>query len=393
MKLKQRPEDFQVEELTGVVPGTQGQFALYRLEKRGWTTPDALQAIRRRWKLEQARLSYGGLKDRHARTVQYFTIFHGPQRKLTHSGIHVDYLGRVAAPYTSRAVRANRFAITIRSLSQAECAKAESNLEEVRQHGVPNYFDDQRFGSVGPAGGFVARLLIFGQYEDALRLALTGAYEHDRAAQRQEKSILREHWGEWAFCKERLRRSHARSLVDYLVSHPTDFRGAIQRLRPELPGLFLSAYQSHLWNRMLACWLTEHVPPEELVEVPLRLGKVPMHRRLNGHAYGALNTLRLPLPSPRQKIEPGDARAALVEHILHEEGLRLDQLKLRGLRRMFFSRGERAALAMPSGIQYGNGDDEMHPGRRKLVMHCELPPGSYATLIVKRITRSIPLSV
>src|SRR6516165_5922719 len=107
MKIKQQPEDFQVEELTDVTPAAAGPFALYRLEKRGWTTPDALQAIRRRWKLEQARLSYGGLKDRHARTVQYFTIFHGPQRKLTHSGIHVDYLGRVAAPYTSRAVRAN----------------------------------------------------------------------------------------------------------------------------------------------------------------------------------------------------------------------------------------------------------------------------------------------
>src|SRR2546430_397931 len=48
MKLKQEPHDFQVEELTDVTPGEGGAFALYRLEKTGWTTPDALSAIRRR---------------------------------------------------------------------------------------------------------------------------------------------------------------------------------------------------------------------------------------------------------------------------------------------------------------------------------------------------------
>jgi tRNA pseudouridine13 synthase len=68
MKLKQLPDDFQVEELTELVPGDQGSFAFYRLDKKGWTTLDALQAVRRRWHLDWQRLSYGGLKDRHALT-------------------------------------------------------------------------------------------------------------------------------------------------------------------------------------------------------------------------------------------------------------------------------------------------------------------------------------
>src|SRR5262245_54377090 len=97
MKLKQSPEDFRVEELTDVQPGEGGNFAFYRLEKRGWTTLDAVQAIRRRWKLDQRRLSFGGLKDRHAHTVQYLTIFHGPRRRLTHHEISVEYLGQVSA--------------------------------------------------------------------------------------------------------------------------------------------------------------------------------------------------------------------------------------------------------------------------------------------------------
>src|ERR671933_272617 len=109
MKLRQHPDDFRVEEVTAVRPGQQGAHALYRLEKCGWSTPDALAALRRRWKVDPRRLSYGGLKDRHARTVQYLTVFHGPRRNLTHHGVTVTYLGQVAAPYTSRDIACNRF--------------------------------------------------------------------------------------------------------------------------------------------------------------------------------------------------------------------------------------------------------------------------------------------
>src|SRR5438270_211844 len=47
MKLKQSPDDFVVEERTDVAPGADGAFALYRLDKVGWTTPDAVAAVRR----------------------------------------------------------------------------------------------------------------------------------------------------------------------------------------------------------------------------------------------------------------------------------------------------------------------------------------------------------
>src|SRR5436305_2099355 len=100
MILKQTPEDFQVVELTDFQAG-EGPFALYRLEKSGWTTPDALQAIRRRWQLDRRRLSYGGMKDRHAQTIQHFTIFHGPKRRMTHQGFTVTYLGQAAEPFVA----------------------------------------------------------------------------------------------------------------------------------------------------------------------------------------------------------------------------------------------------------------------------------------------------
>src|SRR5437879_1710787 len=102
MKLKQQPADFQVEELTDVVSGERGDFSFYRLEKQTWTTLDAISAVRRRWHLGRSDVSYGGLKDRHAKTVQYLTIFNGPQRDLQHHTVTLKYLGQVERNYTSQ---------------------------------------------------------------------------------------------------------------------------------------------------------------------------------------------------------------------------------------------------------------------------------------------------
>jgi tRNA pseudouridine13 synthase len=390
MKLKQRPEDFQVEELTDVAPNDQGPFALYRLEKRGWSTPDALAAIRRRWRIEPRRVSYGGLKDRHAHTVQYLTIFHGPRRGLKHHDVSVQYLGQVPREYTSQDIRANWFRLTLRALTSEEIASVEQALEEVRGEGVPNYFDDQRFGSVSAGGEFIARLMVLGRLEEALRLALAAPYEFDRAEQKKEKALLRAAWGDWAALKERLPRGHARSLVDYLRRHPDDYRGALAWLRPELRGLYLSAYQSHLWNRILARWLRQNCRPAQLLPVILRLGEVPVHHGLDPEQLRQMQELSLPLPSARLKIDAVDPRLALVQEVLAEEGLELGQMKIKGIREMFFSRGERAALCLPAGLEHGHDSDELNAGRLKLMLAFELPRGCYATIVVKRVTTLSP---
>jgi tRNA pseudouridine13 synthase len=263
--------------------------------------------------------------------------------------------------------------------------RARQALDEVRRQGVPNYFDDQRFGSVSGGGEFIAKLMVLGRYEEALRLALAAPYEFDRAEQKREKAILAECWGDWPRCKERLPRSHARSLVDYLCSHPTDFRGALQRLRPELGPLYLSAYQSHLWNRTLALCLRDLAGPDRLVPVRLRLGEYPFHRGLDDEQLRRLEALTLPLSSARLKLDPDDPRGEWVRSALKDEGLELEQMKLKGFRELFFSKGERPALCLPRELGKATEADEVHPKKRKMVLSFELPRGSYATLVVKRL--------
>lgn len=385
MKLKQQPGDFRVEELSAVVGGAAGEFALYRLDKTGWTTPDAVGEVCRRWRLDWRDVSHGGLKDRHAVTSQHVTIRRGPPRSLSHDRIALTFLGRTDTPFTSADIAANRFVVTLRGLSDTALSLAAAELAEVVAAGVPNYFDDQRFGSVGGEGEFIGKEMVFGRFERALWLALAAPYEFDRAEAKREKATLRDHWGKWGDCLRKLPRGDVRRTVEFLAARPDDSAGALARLRPELQGLYLAAYQSYLWNRMLAAWLARHFAPADLGSVNLKLGCVPVPRRAGNSAWEALI---LPLPSARLKPDPEAEWSVIADEVLAAEGLTLAGLKVPGMRKPFFSKGDRAGCVRPAGLSHDAGPDDLNAGAKKLTLRFDLPRGSYATMVVKRVTPS-----
>ena len=394
MKIKQIPDDFHVDEISNIDP-TDGPFALYRLTKSGWTTSDALSVIRRAWHVSPVRVSFGGLKDRHARTTQHVTIDRGPRRDFSQRDIALAYLGQTPEAFTSRDITANWFQIAIRDVTQDELDIASGALDEVRRDGLANYFDDQRFGSVEGADEFMARRLVLGDWEGALKLALTGDYEYDRAAQRREKAILARHWGDWSQCLRKLPRCDSRRIVGYLAAQRSDFRGAIGGIPSELSSLYLSAFQSHLWNRMLARWLERRLPPGQRVLVPLKLAEAPMPHGIPADLRENLARWVLPLPSARLHYDAVIEQAptdwpSVVRAVMADEGIELEQMKLKGLRRPFFARGERAVHCQPANLSADAMPDERHHQRFKLVLRFDLPRGSYGTLVVKRVTQSRP---
>jgi tRNA pseudouridine13 synthase len=383
MKLKQRPEDFKVEELTDVTAGDRGDFALYRLTKRGWTTTAAMEMVARRWKLERRRLAWGGLKDRHAETLQYFSVLRGPRRQLRQQGLAVDYLGQVPEAYQSHHIRANRFDITIRGVANEELSPALEKLAEVAHYGVPNYFDDQRFGSV-VGGQFIARFMLLGQYEEALRMVLAAPYDHDRARAKQVRRLLSERWGDWSLLAAALPDSTERKIAQYLCGHPSDFRDAFALLPHAMRTIYLAAYQSHLWNRILARWLELHCRADQLALLHTDDGRLPVHRKLDPDQHRELRALSLPLPTARWQ-PTDDSRRVLVDAVLAGEHLTLADLRFKGHRAMFFSKGERQALSQPENLQAVPAIDENTPGQSSLRLRFILARGAYATLIVKRL--------
>jgi tRNA pseudouridine13 synthase len=387
VKLKRLPEDFQVEEITEVSPQTVGDYVLYRLTKRGIGTPEAVEAIVRRWNIARRQISYGGLKDRHALTSQYLTIRRGPRRDLRQTNIELQCLGLATRPFAPSDITANRFQVVIRSLAPEEAEAAAAALEDVARDGLPNYFDDQRFGSVGSSGQFVARPWIAGDYERALWLALAEPNPLDRAGNREEKRLLREHWGDWNVCKAKLGRSHRRSIVSYLGDRPGDYRGALARVRADLRSLYVAAFQSHLWNQLLAAFLRRSCRPEQLFPVRLKLGPVPFFRALDDPTRRLLQ-VALPLPSARLRLQPGPVRD-LLEQVLGPLGLALRDIRIKYPRDSFFSKGSRSVILPVREIAHEIRADDLYPKRQKLALRFELPRGSYATLLVKRITVAV----
>lgn len=385
MKLKRQAEDFQVEELPAVRGGDRGRYTFYRLRKRGLGTLEAIEAICRRWNIAGGRLHYGGLKDRHAVTVQYMTILDGPPRAMHQTHFDLEPLGRLAHPYGPAHFRGNRFDVVLRDLTSRAVERGLTALGELPRDGLPNYFDDQRFGSVGFDGGFIAQAWLGGDHERALRLAIAEPNASDRPDTKVEKEILRECWGRWPEAKARLDRSHARSLVTYLVDHPTDFRGAFARVRRELRSLYFSAFQSHLWNLLLARLIERTTRPDQRIPIDFKLAAFPIHRGLDAAQAEVLAGWRIPLPAARTPLPEGPARDLALE-VVGELGLGWDDLRVRHLKDVFFSKGERPALFFAENLTHDVAPDELEPGRKKLRLAFDLPKGAYATLVVKRLT-------
>ena len=91
------------------------------------------------------------------------------------------------------------------------------------------------------------------------------------------------------------------------------------------------------------------------------------------------------MPSARTRLADDDPIKPIVDAVLADDGLTLADMQIKGLRELFFSKGERAAHVMPAHLRWSSAADESRPGKKKISLAFELPRGAYATLIVKRI--------
>lgn len=385
LKLKSQPEDFEVEEQTQFALAD-GPFAVYLLTKRSLGTPEAITAIQQRWNLSRQQISYGGLKDKHAVTRQWVTIRKGPRRNLEQDNLTLIYQGQAAQPFAPHDITGNRFALLLRNLEPATIPALTAQAELIARDGVPNYFDDQRFGSLGLSGEFIAKPWCLGDYERTLFLAIAEPNAHDRPQDRTEKQTIRNLWGQWPACKAALPKSSRRSIITYLCDHPEDFRRAVALIRQDLRSLYLAAFQSHLWNQILAESIRERVSEAQRFPLRLESGPAVFFTELNDEQRAELTQLQLPLPSARLHFEEDDPRAARYEQVARQEGLEIREMRVKFPRDSFFSKGERTAVIQPQGLQVTSQNDELYPGRAALRLRFTLPRGSYATILVKRLT-------
>ena len=77
--------------------------------------------------------------------------------------------------------------------------------------------------------------------------------------------------------------------------------------------------------------------------------------------------------------------AKSLKQVLAKQGLTLRELRVKYPRDSFFSKGNRAAIVFPSAAECELAADERFSGRKKATLRFELPRGSYATILIRRI--------
>jgi tRNA pseudouridine13 synthase len=149
-KIRSTPEDFQVDELLGFELSGEGEHACLLIRKRNTNTAFVAEQLAKLAGIKPMDVSYAGLKDRHAVTTQWFSLYlsNKPEpdwTKLNSDEIEVLQVTRHNRKLRRGALQGNRFKLILREL-QGDITTLEPRLQQIATQGVPNYFGEQRFG-------------------------------------------------------------------------------------------------------------------------------------------------------------------------------------------------------------------------------------------------------
>jgi len=389
-RIKQRSEDFRVRELLREeVLAPAGEWRVYRVIKRKLTSLEAAARLAQLAGAAAGDVSMAGMKDRQGVTLQHMALRGGRDVTWRDEHLRIECVGFACEPLTSQASSGNSFEIVVRGLDRDEIERLRSNVPVLREQGIVNYFDDQRFGNLRHGQGWIALQLMRGEHEAALRALLTAPSRHDDRRAAAFKAALARCWGNWGECRDVAGRFAAHhSVFEHLKRNPDDFAGAFGHVATRLRLIHLYAFQSHLWNRAVAAYVRGRTPPEgrvmvECVEGPLVFpaGAFPPDPSAGG---------LFRLPGPRLEDVLDKQQRALLQDALAAERLVPSDFAIPDVPGFQLKGEDRALFVLPRHLRVRPSErDPLNRGLRLVKLRFELPRGSYATLVVKRLLAGV----
>lgn len=382
--IKGSPEDFLVEEIPAYQPSGQGEHCYVQIEKRGIATLEALRRLSKALGVQERDLGYAGMKDSIGVTRQTVSIPRvAPETALALQIPGITVLSALLHGNKLRLghLKGNRFRIRVRDASPGALSHAEAAIAILEKRGVPNRFGSQRYGVLGNSHQIGAAMLRR-DFKAAVD-TLIG----DPAAVSDER---------WRLAIEAYRRGELaqslelfpgqfrveRELIGRLLQRPDAYDKAFNTVQPRLKRLYLSAFQSSLFDQVLEQRLDrlEHIGAGDIA-FKHENGACFLVRDAAAEATRA-EAFEISATGPMfgcTMMEPEGPQAELERGVLAAQGLAPESFDLPGALRM---EGERRALRVPladASVQEEDGN---------LVVGFSLPRGSYATCVMSEIMKS-----
>lgn len=183
--LRQRPEDFLVDEVPAYQPCGEGEHIYMLIQKRGMSTLEVVKVLAKHFGVRPGDVGYAGLKDKKAVTRQVFSV-HTPAKKpedfpsLEHDKCAILWVDLHTNKLRRGHLKGNRFSIRVRNVPLAGAFRALKVLRTLERVGVPNRFGAQRFGSVAN-NHLVGRAILRGEHQRAIDELLGPASMRDPA--------------------------------------------------------------------------------------------------------------------------------------------------------------------------------------------------------------------
>ena len=398
MKIKIKTEDFVVRELIDPPQNEKGKYAIYRIKKENMDSISLGQKVALALGLSPSKVTVPALKDKRAVAIQHLSVGplkKAPPLKIKGKGFEGELLGFSERHLSPQDLKGNFFRVIIRDLDKEGIEPLKGALFYLKKEGFPNFFDLQRFGSWSRKKGFPGKALLKGEWEEVLRFYLVEVLLGDPKRVRDLKEKASSLWGDWKALKEILPPSNQRSVVDFLIHHPKDFKKAVNLITPRILSVWLTAYQSFLWNELVSRYLERLSQKEGLshfyLELPFQRLFVPIGPFLK-EIWETLKSEKIPLPKRSLKLK--EEWEGIFSELLKEEGLELRDLKVKGLKRVYLSSWERPLWVIPRRVKaFKEEPDELHPSKWKMPLSFELPQGSYATLFLQILAKRAGLEL
>ncbi|MDA3836467.1 MAG: tRNA pseudouridine(13) synthase TruD [Nanoarchaeota archaeon] len=401
MKIKQIFEDFKVDEVYDLEElgkknneSAAGKLNYYyfRLWKRDYTTQRAVEQVCRSFHIQLRDAHFAGTKDRAAVTTQLISLkrLHSNWEKDVeyfnekNKDIQLEYIAMFPSRLNLGDNLGNKFEIVVRDVDEKDIDNMKVEMVKVKERGVPNFFDSQRFGFCGN-NHIVGKYLLTGDFEKAFFTIIT-AYPLNNQKEEHMKlvSYLTDNWeaimesNDWSevlsICPDWLRQE--RQLIDYVAKFKNDFLGAISLLPKKIRSLYVNSYQSYLFNETLK-YLDSIGKLEGYKELPLIAAESELKDDWGEFVQDILDKDGLTLQSFEMKSAPT---------LRPSEIFRETFVSVKDLEVLEIGADELASFASIStnaDAPQENLEREGNEGRKKVTLSFELGRGSYATNVIK----------